>query len=328
MPAPIESENARWLLLIHQLPPKPAYFRAKVARRLQRVGAVAIKNSVYVLPVNEQTQEDLQWIAREIATDGGEATLCRASFVEGLRNEQIEALFQTARDAEYNTIAEEARERTSELPRKLSAEDERLPEWDGALIRLKKRLSEVVAIDFFGAPGRETAESAIASLEARLRRESVPAPEASRTPSIADYRGRVWVTRKNIHVDRIASAWLVRRFIDSAARFKFVTGQDYRSKEGEVTFDMFQADFTHVGDRCTFEVLIERFRLREPGLKVLSEVIHDIDVKDNKFGRAEAAGVADVIAGVALSNRDDDPRLERGVILFDELFAVYKRRRT
>src|SRR5436190_9261349 len=127
MPEPVPGDP-RWLLLIHQIPPKPNYFRAKVARRLQRVGAVAIKNSVYVLPVNEQTQEDLQWIAREIATDGGEATLCKASFVEGLRNEQIEALFHTARDADYNTIAEEARERTSELPRKLSAEDERLPE--------------------------------------------------------------------------------------------------------------------------------------------------------------------------------------------------------
>src|SRR5882724_12880827 len=90
---PPRDDSPRWLLLIHQIPPKPNYFRAKVGRRLQRVGAVAIKNSVYALPLNEQTQEDLQWITREITQEGGEATLCRASFVEGLRDEQIESFF-------------------------------------------------------------------------------------------------------------------------------------------------------------------------------------------------------------------------------------------
>src|SRR5215208_4449807 len=107
-----KAENApaepRWLLLIHQIPPKPAYFRAKVGRRLARSGAVAIKNSVYALPVNEQTQEDLQWIAREIVAEGGEATICRASFVEGLRDEQVRALYQSARESDYVEISEEA----------------------------------------------------------------------------------------------------------------------------------------------------------------------------------------------------------------------------
>src|SRR5258708_7639511 len=284
MSQPSSADSPRWLLLIHQIPPKPNYFRAKVGRRLQRVGAVAIKNSVYVLPVNEQTQEDLQWIAGEIAQEGGEATLCKASFVEGLRDEQIESLFQTAREADYAQVAEEARTLLAEIPRKVSLDDERRGDWEATVTRSRKRLGEIGSIDFFGAPGREAAESALVSIEARLERHSQK-PEDAAPHRAGDYRGRVWVTRKNIHVDRIASAWLIRRFIDSKAMFKFVVGQGYKLAKGEVSFDMFEADFTHQGDRCTFEVLVERFSLREPGMKTLAEIVHDIDVKDANVGR-------------------------------------------
>src|SRR5260370_22283041 len=142
-----EAQEPRWLLLIHQIPPKPAYFRAKVGRRLQRIGAVAIKNSVYVAPLSEQSYEDLQWIAREIASEGGEATLCKATFVEGLRDDQIEALFHAARDAEYAQVADEAREITGGLPPRLARDDERREGLAADLARLRKRVTEIVAID-------------------------------------------------------------------------------------------------------------------------------------------------------------------------------------
>jgi hypothetical protein len=316
-----------WLLLIHQIPPKPNYFRAKVGRRLQRVGAVAIKNSVYALPFNEETQEDLQWIAREITQEGGEATLCKASFIEGLRDEQVESLFQTARDADYAEVGEEARELASEVPKKIAPDDERRPDWEGALVRLKKRLGEIAAIDFFGAPARLPAESAVLALERRLEREAAnesdhPAPKAS------EYRGRTWITRKNIHVDRMASAWLIRRFIDAKATFKFVPNQGYRPKDGEVGFDMFEAEFTHEGDNCSFEVLVERFGIREPGIKTIAEIVHDIDIKDGKFKRAEVPGIADVIASLGLAHRTDEARLEAGNALFDNLLDLYRRKRS
>jgi hypothetical protein len=315
-----------WLLLIHQIPPKPNYFRAKVGRRLQRVGAVAIKNSVYALPFNDQTQEDLQWIAREITQEGGEATLCKASFVEGLRDEQVESFFQTARDADYTQVGDEARDLIGDLPKKLAADDERRTEWEGALARLKKRLTDIAAIDFFGASGRLAAESAVASLEKRLDRDSTkesdhPAPKPS------EYRGRTWITRKNIHVDRIASAWLIRRFIDAKATFKFVANQGYRPKDDEVGFDMFEAEFTHEGDKCSFEVLVERFSVREPGIKTIAEIVHDIDIKDGKFKRAEVPGIADVIASLGLAHRTDEARLEAGMVLFDNLLDLYRRKR-
>jgi hypothetical protein len=323
--------HPRWLLLIHHIPPKPAYFRAKVGRRLQRLGAVPIKNAVYVLPSNEQTREDFQWVSREIAQEGGEATVCEANLVDGLSDERVEGLFQAARETDFGEIATEARE----LARKPLAElknERRRAELEVDLARRKKRITEVVAIDFFGAPGREAAESSIAALEERLRR-STKAPAApdgapsKAKPRLTDYQGRVWVTRKNVHVDRIACAWLIRRFIDSKARFKLVPGQGYVAKKGEVTFDMFEADFTHVGDHCSFETIIDRFGLREAGLGALAEIIHDIDIKDGKFARAEAPGIAALVAGIAVSHADDLKRVEVGGQMFDALLELYSRKR-
>lgn len=318
----------RWLLLIHQIPPTPTYFRAKVGRRLQKLGAVAIKNAVYVLPFAEQTIEDLQWVAREIVGDGGEATLCRAAFVEGLRDEQVEALFNAARDADYAELAEEARTAAGDLPRRVGRNDERRPALEAELARLRKRFDEIVALDFFAAGGRVPAEASIASFEKRLRRADGVAEDADADrPSRRAYRGRVWVTRKNVHVDRIASAWLVQRFIDTDARFKFVPGQGYRAAKGEVTFDMFEGEFTHVGDACTFETLVETFEIREAGIRALAEIIHDIDVKDGKFARPEAPGIAAIVAAIAVSCKTDEERLTVGGKTFDMLLELYRRKR-
>jgi hypothetical protein len=321
-------EPDRWLLLIHQIPPKPAYFRAKVGRRLQRLGAVPIKNSVYVLPFTGTTQEDLQWVAREIVTDGGEATVCTAQFVEGLRDEQVERLFHVAREADYAEIAEDARHATAGLPPRLARDDERRGELEATAARLRKRMAEVAAIDFFAAPGRETSESALQSLERRLRRsEKTGDPDEVHDIDPEAYRRRVWVTRKNVHVDRIACAWLIRRFIDADATFKFVPAQGYRASEGEVTFDMFEADFTHVGDACSFEVLVDRFGLRETGLGSIAEIVHDVDVKDGKFARAEAPGIAALIAGISLTENEDEQRIALGSRVFEALLALFRRKR-
>jgi hypothetical protein len=323
------NEQARWLLLIHQIPPKPAYFRAKVGKRLQRLGAVAIKNSVYVLPLTASAQEDFQWVVREIVAEGGDATLCTAQFVEGLRDDQVEALFHAAREADFAQVAEEARESAAGLPPRLARDDERRPELETDAIRLRKRLAEIVAIDFFEAPGREAAESALQSLERRLKRQEKPAAEQDADAiDIETYRGRTWVTRKNVHIDRIACAWLIRRFIDPRATFKFVPAQGYHAAEGEVTFDMFEADFTHVGDRCSFEVCVERFDLKEAGLRSIGEIVHEVDVKDGKFARSEAPGVAAMIAGIALTETEDEGRIALGSRFFDALLALYRRKRS
>ena len=319
--------EGRWLLLIHQIPPKPDYFRVKVWRRLQRLGAVAIKNSVYVLPKNDQTQEDFQWVLREIIEGGGEASLCEARFVDGLSDEEVEALFQAARGAEYDQMAEEAR-RLAEIPLpNRQTEETRRTKMEIDLVRLKRRLAEVVAIDFFGAPGRETAEGLVSGVEARMTgKNSMLGPDNARTFQREDFLGKTWVTRKGIYVDRMASAWLIRRFIDPDARFKFVPAKAYKPLPGELRFDMFEAEFTHEGDRCTLEVLIERTGIHDPGLSAIAEIVHDIDLKDSKFGRQDTIGIERLIAGIAMTHKDDEVRLERGCAVFNDLYEYFRRK--
>lgn len=324
-----ETAEARWLLLIHQIPAKPNYLRIKIGRRLQSLGAVAIKNSVYVLPRSDQAHEDFEWVAREIARVGGDASVCEARFVEGLSDQRIEALFSTAREADYLEIAEKARELAGPGKRRKKIDEERRAELESGIARLRKRLADVAAIDFFAANGSQAAEAALAEIEERLR---TPAGESAAAEAPAaekrDVRGRTWVTRRGIHVDRMASAWLVRRFIDPEATFKFVPGKGYRPEPGEIRFDMFEAEFTHDGDRCTFEVLRRRFELDDPALKPIAEIVHDIDLKDSKFGRPEVVGLDRLIAGICMATRDDESRLEQGRAVFDGLYEYFRKKRT
>ncbi len=322
------ASEAKWLLLIHQIPPKPDYLRVKVWRRLQRLGAIAIKNSVYVLPRSEQAQEDFQWVLQEIAPQGGEASICEARFVQGLSDEQVEAMFRVARDADYAVVAEEARRAREDLPRRATIAPERRQQGEAELARLKRRRDEIVAIDFLSAPGRVAADGALTALESRLRSASVTSPGrglASRPTAPARMHGRTWVTRKGIHIDRIASAWLIRKCIDPKARFRFVAAKGYRPGAGELRFDMFAAEYTHQGDCCTFEVLLQRFGLDDPALRHIAEIVHDIDLKDSKFGRAEAPGIERLIAGICISQPQDPQRLTRGAAVFDDLYRCFRK---
>jgi hypothetical protein len=323
-----DEQNQPWLLLLHQLPPKPAYFRVKIWRRLQGIGAVAVKNSVYVLPANDEAREDFQWLLREIVDGGGEACICEARMIDGLTDAEVRALFDTVRDADYRELADELRAVKSGMTGMAPSSVEQRSELEGQVRRLRKRFAEITAIDFFGANGRETADGLLSALEARLSEPAISGQEAEvPTERRASLTGKVWVTRQGIHVDRMASAWLVRRFIDPAARFKFVPGKGYRPQAGEIRFDMFEAEFTHEGDRCTFEVLLSRAGIEDAALAQIGEIVHDIDIKDGKFGRPEAPGIAQLIAGIAMANNDDTARLERGAAVFDDLLEYFRRKR-
>lgn len=317
-----ETAASRWLILIHQIPPTPSYLRVKVGRRLQALGAVAVKNSVYALPRSDASLEDFQWVRREIVAGGGDASVCEAHFVEGLSDASVEALFTAAREADYAALAKDARALLAgaERRRRGLAVDQ----VDAGLLRLRKRLADVVEIDFFDAGGRDTVEGLLAAIESRVRPAAPEGDGGGAAPPAV--RGRTWVTRAGVHVDRIASAWLIRRFIDPEARFKFVRG-DEAAAPGELRFDMFEADFTHEGDLCTFEVLLRRFALADGALARIGEIVHDVDLKDGKFGHAETAGVDHVIAGIALRHEDDEGRLRDGAAALDALFESFRRRR-
>ena|SRR5690242_5692503 len=314
-----------WLLLIHQLPPEPAYLRVKVWRQLQSLGAVSLKNSVYVLPSRDDTREDFQWLLRTIVSEGGEATLVEARIVDGFTDQELEAMFQAARDADYQAIAEEARALAASL-NKPKRGKEPMPDAQNTVRRLRKRLAATFALDFFSASGRETADGLVSAIEARLT-ATLPVPESLAPAATEAFTGRTWVTRQGVHVDRIACAWLIRRFIDTDATFKFVPGKNYKPVPGELRFDMFEAEFTHEGDRCSFEVMLERFGLRDPALAAIGELVHDIDLKDSKYERDEATGLAHMIIGLCASEREDETRILRGGQLFDYFYDYFRRKR-
>jgi hypothetical protein len=314
----------RWLLLIHQLPSKPAYFRVKIWRRLQGLGAVAVKNAVYALPANEQTQEDFEWLLKEIVAGGGEAMVCEARLIDGLSDQEVRALFNAARDEDYEALATEARLLAETPAAEMTAAQQ--AEARAKLAKLKNRSVEIVAIDFYDANGRETVDGLLAMLDATLRED--PIMKSTPDDKVERLKGRIWVTRQGVHVDRIACAWLIRRFIDPEARFKFVRGKNYAPAEEELRFDMFEAEFTHEGDLCTFEVLLSRSAPEDPALRAIGDIVHDIDLKDGKFGREETSGIAHLIAGLTLAHKGDEQRLSRGGAVLDDLYEYFRKKRS
>lgn len=304
-----------WLLLIHQVPPKPDYLRVKVRRRLHRIGAVPIKASVYVLPATAEAREDLEWLRREIVEMGGEALLCEARLLNGLSDADVEELFRRDRDARFEELAAEARAW-------LEAGDAGEPGREGAglLDRLEGRLAEVRGIDYFGAPARAAAEHALERVRTRVKGGTVREEGKVRRSEVGP--GATWVTRRGIYVDRIASAWLIRRFIDPEASFRFVA-EGYAPAPGELRFDMFEGEFSHEGERCTFETLLSAFGLDDPALAVVAEIVHDLDCKDEKFGRPEAMGVGALVRGLVGRHPSDEARLEEGMRLMDQLHASF-----
>lgn len=314
-------QSEKWLLLIHQIPPKPNALRVRIWRRLQQVGAVAIKQSVYVMPFSEQSQEDLSWTLKEIVAGGGDGSIGKVRFAEGLPDEQIIALFQTARKSDYQKIIQDANTLLTDWSTgKINPQDPAV-RGPAQVLKLQRRFDEVAAIDFFQAPERWTAEMLIQDLAARLSGQG--SNESAPIHKLDGLRGKTWVTRKNLFVDRIACGWLIRRFVDQSAVFKFVDAEPYTPKPDHIRFDMFDGEYTHEGDRCTFEVMIQRFELQDRGLVPLAEVIHDIDLKDARYDRAETAGFYALLTGLAASQPDDDQRMTLGAQLIENLYAYF-----
>lgn len=314
-----------WLLLIHQIPPKPSYFRVRIWRRLQQVGAIAVKQSVYALPKSQQASEDFGWILKEIAEGGGEASVCEARFLEGLTDEQVVSMFQSARKGEYEKIIQEARTLQDQLSADLSVTAETMTKLKSQLSRLKSKFDEILAIDFFSAPDRSAAEIIFADLHSQMT--GTPKSQAAVKRNIRELKGRTWVTRENVFVDRIASAWLIRRFVDREAKFKFVASDAYSPKAKELRFDMYEGEYTHEGARCTFEVMVDRLGITERALTPIAEIVHALDLKDEKYHRPETAGLGVLLSGIVMAHPSDKERIEKGGELFDALYEYLQRQK-
>jgi hypothetical protein len=308
-----------WLVLIVSLPPHPSSLRVRAWRRLRALGAVPLKNSVYLLPFSAEHQEHFQWLTQEVGKDGGEATLLRVERIETMAPAEVVQLFQAARDDDYRALAGRFRTALAALDRKAGGGRARARAEED-LARLTRELDKLREIDFFDAPAGREVERLREAAERRLRPAAEALAAAGAVLGLDALRGRRWVTRPRPHVDRLASAWLIKRFIDPEAEFLFAAPEAF--PPDAVAFDAPGAELGHQGPDCTFETLLRRFALTDRRLRRLAEIVHEIDLRDGRFAPEEARGLDVAIRGLLAVLKDDHSVLAYGLTLFDGLHAA------
>lgn len=305
MPVSSGTRESPWLLLIFRLPSTRASQRVEVWRKLQRYGALALGSSGYVLPQTPANQEKLEWLATAIRNYKGQASVVQVQCFDDLPDKRLRQLFLEARARDYERLLRE-------LKKLIALPAARRPA--GKLARLRRRLQEIEAIDFFEGALRGRVEALLARAE-----ESRAVGGRKKKGTAAEYLNRTWITRPRPGIDRVSSAWLIRRFVDPKARFVF--GDDPTSHPDAVPFDMFvPAGFGHRGEDCTFEMLSKEFAIRDARVKRIAQIVHDADLGDEKFGRMEGIGLDRVLNGWAKQDAPDDELLERGMELIEGLY--------
>jgi len=309
------------LLLLVGVPPTPSSLRVRVWRRLRSLGAVPLKRSAYLLPDTPERYEDFQWLAQEIQREGGEATLVRIQQIENVTPDDVRRLFHEPRDRDYWQLAAHYRKVLQNLERKSSAGRARAQE---ELARLAKDHNRVRDIDFFGAPGGAEVRRLEEVIAMRTRRPESTHREEPPALDLTKLRGRRWVTRPRPHIDRIASAWLIKRFIDTDAEFAFAPPNEF--PKDAIPFDAPGVELSHQGEDCTFETLVKRARLHDRRLVRLAEVVHEADLRDGKYPHEEARGIDVAIRALLAASPDDHQVLAQGMTLCEGLYVTTSRR--
>ncbi len=289
------------------------------------MGAVNLRGSAWILPERPDTTERFHWLVQEIQSFRGEVTLLRVDGIDTMTDDQVVALFHEGRAPEYTAVTRECREILARLDRLGSSRRSAEP-LRAKLDALKRELDRLDAIDYFDTPVGTRARALWETTAKRLRRtEARPAraPAAGRRRRALPPRGTMWVTRPRPHIDRIASAWLIRRFLDPEATFAFADRAD-AAKKG-VPFDVLGAEFGHHGEDCTFETLLRRYGVKDRRLRAIAEIVHEADLADGKFVRPEAPGIDLAVSGLVAAIPDDHELLERGMALFDGLYTTFKK---
>jgi len=318
----------KWILLIHQIAQDSPNLRVKIWRNLKKHGAVLFKNAVYVLPHTNEHEEIMQWLCNQIKEGGSDASLFITESLDKKQDEEIIKSFHEICDKEYIALIEVCdaelkkitqREETEGISESLAHECKR------KLNEILKSADDISKIDFFHAPQKEILLQKIASLQKTILKWTKTSEKeikvTGKVYQIKDFLDKKWATRKDIFIDRIASAWLIRRFIDSKARFIFSPKGE--KTKGAIPFDMYGSEFTHHGEDCTFETIMKAFDLKDTALQSIAEIVHDIDLKDNKYGRKEAEGLAQIVTGLSQKLKDDNKLLEKGLEIFDALYQYY-----
>jgi hypothetical protein len=309
------------LLLLVGVPPTPSSLRVRVWRRLRLLGAVALKRSAYLLPDTPERYEDFQWLAQEIQRGGGDATLIRVQEIENVSVEDVVRLFQEPRDRDYRQLTVRYRKVLQSLDRKSEVTSARVHD---ELARLARDVQRIRDIDFFDAPGGAEVRRIEEAIAMRTRRPESSRHEERPTIDLTKLRGRRWVTRPRPHIDRIASAWLVKRFIDPDAQFVFAPPAEF--PKDAIPFDAPGVELSHQGEDCTFETLVKRAGLRDRRLVRLAELVHEADLRDGKYPHEEARGIDVAVRAFLAASPDDHQVLAQGMALFEGLYATTSRK--
>lgn len=307
----LAKKSLAWLLLLVRLPATHSAERVAIWRKLKKSGAIQIQTSTYILPDDPPRYETFQWLTQHIRDTGGDATLVRVKEIEGLSNERLIGLFNAARAKEYASL--------HEMLRPLMARSTRTSNSDGKLDRIRKQFREIRETDFFDSPKAKDLGMILRKLE-----ETQPRSKTQPKFDRRDFRAKIWRTRPRPEIDRVGSAWLIRKFIDPKA--KFVFGNKRGPSRRVVTFDMLAGDFSHDGDDCTCETLIRRFGIQDKAACKIAEMVHDADLSDDKFQRTECIGIDRVLKGWAKEGLSDHDILRRGFECFDALHAFLRPR--
>ena len=315
----------RWLLFVHQLPSGPSNLRVRTWRRLQQLGAIPIRQAVYALPDTPSAREDFEWLKIEVKAAGGDVSVFAADHVDAWSDDGLIEEFRRSRQEAYTVLARDIEKVLKRAASNRRPSGTRAPAIQRLSELFRERLSAIEHIDFFGSAGRDRVATLVARLEEHTsgKRERATAARATGPADNKKYRRRLWVTRPRPGVDRMASAWLIRRFIDPQARFEFAADRDSVPAEG-LPFDMFGVEFSHQGEGCTFETLCGFFTIQEPAVTRIAAIVHDLDLKDHRFGAPEAATVGHMIDGLQLAHGDDDALLSQGMALFDSLYRSFE----
>lgn len=321
-------KDLEWLLFFYSAPAKPVKNRMKIWRRLSRAGALHLKGAVYILPYNDENYELCQWLVSEIASMGGGSDFVRVMKVETITNREIIELFNRQRMQDYSSI----KKGLEEIERKINSikkggirdDDKGLRE---QFKKYSKWFEEIHRIDFFSSKAGIVLRKEIKAAEEEVKRfigvkfKKAEFPLSAK--NVKDYQGRVWVTRKRPFVDRMSSAWLIKGFIDKKAVFRFIDEDEIGKieKGSSAAFDIKGGEFTHIGDMCTFEVLVKAFNLKDKALKKIAEIVHEIDIKDGKYENLDARGIEDILIGIRKTIKNDLEALEKGMAVFEMLYA-------
>ena len=326
IPQKTTGKDLKWLLFFYSVPSKPVNARMKIWRRLAKAGAVQLKGAIYILPYNEETFELCQWLVSEVMAMKGDGAFVNVDKVETMTEKEIIDLFKEQREKDYISVEknlEEFERKISSIRKGSGIHDRRrlLEEFNKHL----KEFEEIRRIDFFASKIGTVLKKKIEVLQREIKGLSgheIKPVLAVTSRNIKDYQNKTWATRKKPFVDRMASAWLIRKFIDKKAGFGFISEQDVEDlKKDSIAFDIRRGEFTHSGDMCTFEVLIKAFGLKDKALKKIAEVVHELDIKDDKYKNPEAKGIEDILMGIRKTAKDDAEILDKGMVVFEMLYA-------